>query len=157
MKKSSAVFYTSPGIPVLMIAALLFANESIADPIYKSTNAQGQVIFSDEPPPNAVNVEQIKVQPAPTEAEHRESVERTKRMETRANEMGSARQQRSPQPIGQEPLIPEVQPTGTHSYSNYDNEQRRRRAIARERYEGGVEHRAPVRRAPHAGGGGRGR
>ena len=157
MKKSSAVFYTSQGIPVLMIAALLFANGSIADPIYKSTNAQGQVIFSDEPPPNAVNVEQIKVQPAPTEAEHRKSVERAKRMESRANEMGAARQQRSQQPTGQEPLIPEVQPTGTHSYSNYDNEQRRRRAIARERYEGGVEHRAPVRKAPHVGGGGRGR
>ncbi len=157
MKKSSAVFYTSPGIPVLMIAALLFATGSIADPIYKSTNAQGQVIFSDEPPPNSVNVEQVKVRPAPTEAEHRESVERTKRMETRANEMGTARQQRSRQPIGQEPLIPEVQPTGTHSYSNYDNEQRRRRAIARERYEGGAEHRAPIRKAPHVGGGGRGR
>jgi len=157
MKKLPVVFYMSPGIPVLMIAALLFANGSIADPIYKSTNAQGQVIFSDEPPPNAVNVEQIKVQPAPTEAEHRESVERTKRMETRANEMGTARQGRSQQPTGQEPLIPEVQPSGSHSYGNYDNEQRRRRAIARERYEGGVEHRAPVRRAPHAGGGGRGR
>jgi hypothetical protein len=157
MKKSSAVFYTSPGISVLIIAALLFANGSIADPIYKSTNAQGQVIFSDEPPPNAVNVEQIKVRPAPTEAEHRESVERTKRMETRVNEMGAARRERSQQPSGQVPQIPEVQPTGTHSYSNYDNEQRRRRAIARERYEGGVEHRAPARRAPHAGGGGRGR
>ena len=157
MKKLSTVFYISPGIPALMIAALLFATGSNADPIYKSTNAQGQVIFSDEPPPNAVNVEQVKVQPAPTEAEHRESVERAKRMESRANEMGAARQQRSQPPSGQEPLIPEVQPTGTHSYSNYDNEQRRRRAIARERYEGGVEHRAPARRAPHAGGGGRGR
>ena len=157
MKKSSAVFYTSPGIPVLIIAALLFANESIADPIYKSTNAQGQVIFSDEPPPNAVNVEQIKIQPAPTEAEHRKSVERTKRMESWANEMGEARQQRSQQPTGQAPQVPEVQPGGTHSYSDYDNEQRLRRPIARGRYEGGVERRAPVRKAPHAGGAGRGR
>ena len=157
MKKLSAVFYISPEIPALMFAALLFANEGIAGPIYKSTNAQGEVIFSDEPPPNAANVEQIKVQPAPTEAEHRESVERAKRMESRANEMGAARQQRSQQPSGQEPLIPEVQPTGTHSYSNYDNEQRRRRAIGKEHYKGGVEHRAPARRAPHAGGGGRGR
>ena len=157
MKKSSAVHYTLPVIPVLMIAALFFANGSIADPIYKSTNAQGQVIFSDEPPPNAVNVEQIKVQPAPTEAEHRKSVERAKRMESRANEMGAARRERSQPPTRQEPLIPEVQPSGTHSYSNYDNEQRRRRAIARERYEGGGGYRAPVRKAPHAGGGGRGR
>ena len=140
-----------------MIAALLFTTGSNADPIYRSTNAQGQVIFSDEPPPNAVNVEQIKVRPAPTEAEHRASVERAKRMESRANEMGAARQQRSQQPTGQIPQFPEVQPTGTHSYSNYDNEQRRRRAIARERHEGEVGYRAPARKAPRAGGGGRGR
>lgn len=157
MKKLPVVFYISPGIPALMITALLFANGSIAEPIYKSTNAQGQVIFSDEPPPNAVNVEQIKVQPAPTEAEHRKSIERAKRMESRANEMGAARQQRSQQPTGQAPQVPEVQPGGTHSYSDYDNEQRLRRPIARGRYEGGGEHRAPARKAPHAGGGGRGR
>ena len=157
MKRLSAVFYISPEIPALMIAALLFANGSIAGPIYKSTNAQGEVIFSDEPQPNAVNVEQIKVQPAPTETEHRESVERAKRMESQANEMGAARQERLQQSTGQAPQIPEVQPIGTHSYSDYDNEQRRRRAIARERREGGVDYRAPARKAPHAGGGGRGR
>jgi hypothetical protein len=153
MKKLPAVFYTSPGISVLIVAALLFANTSVAEPIYKSTNAQGQVIFSDEPPPNAVSVEQIEVQPAPTDAEHRESMERIKRMESQANEMGAARRERSPQPA-QVPQTTEEQPVGTHTYSEFDDEQRRQQAIIRKRHEGGV---APARPAPRAGGGGRGR
>ena len=152
MKKLPAVFYMPPGISILMIAALLFATTSVAEPIYKSTNAQGQVIFSDEPPPNAVNVEQIEVQPAPTDAEHRESMERVKRMESQANEMGAARQERSQQSDKPAPQTPEEQPVGTHTYSDYDNA--RRRAIARERFQGGT---APARPAPHVGGGGRGR
>jgi hypothetical protein len=151
MKKLPAVFFTSPGTSVLMIAALLFATTSAAEQIYKSTNAQGQVIFSDEPPPSAVSVEQIEVQPAPTDAEHRESMERLKRMESQASEMGAARQERSVQPTPG-PQITEEQPVGTHMYSDYDNE--RRRAIAREHLQGGA---APARPAPHVGGGGRGR
>ena len=84
MKTLPAVFYTSLKLPVLMIAALLPATASVAEQVYKSTNAQGEVVFSDEPPPDAVNVEQIEIQPAPTEAQHRESVQRAKRMESMA-------------------------------------------------------------------------
>jgi hypothetical protein len=154
MKKLPAVFYTSPGTSILLIAALLFANASVAEKVYKSTNAQGQVIFSDEPPPNAVSVEQIDVQPVPTDAQHRESMERIKRMESQADEMGAARQERSQQPVKPFPQTTAEQPVGTRTYSDYDNEQLRRRAIARERLQGGV---APARPAPYVGGGGRGR
>jgi len=134
-----------------MIAALLFANASVAEQIYKSTNAQGQVIFSDEPPPHAVSVEQIEVQPAPTDTEYRESMERLKRMESQANDMGAARQERSQQPAQPEPQITEEQPVETQTFSEYDDAQRRR-ALARERLPGGV---APARPAPYAAGGGR--
>ena len=153
MKKLPAVFYTSPGTPVLFITALLIVNVSVAGSIYKSTNAQGEVVFSDEPPPNAVNVEQIEMQPAPTEAEHKASVERARRMESQANEMGTARQERSQQPTQAVPKTIEEQPVGSYADGNYNDEQRRRRAIAGERREAGVEHRAPARAAPHAGGG----
>jgi hypothetical protein len=153
MKKLHAVFYTPPGISVLMIAALLFANTSVAEKIYKSTNAQGEVIFSDEPPPNAVNVEQIEVQPAPTDAEHRESMERVKRMESQADEMGAARQGRSQQTAQPVPQSTEEQSVETQTYSEYDDEQRRR-ALARERLPGGA---APARPTPYTGGGGRDR
>lgn len=153
MKKLPTVFYTLPGIPVLLFAALLFTNASIAEPIYRSTNAQGEVIFSDEPPPNAVNVERIEMQPAPTEAEHKESVERARRMESQANEMGAARQERSQQPTQAVPKTIEELPVGSYADGDYNDEQRRRRAIAGERHEAGVEHRAPARAVPHAGGG----
>jgi hypothetical protein len=154
MKKLPAVFHIPPGISILMIAALLFANASVAEKIYKSTNAQGQVIFSDEPPPNAVSVERIEVQPAPTDAEHRESMERAKRMESQANEMGTARQERSQLPVEPVPQATAEQPVGTPTYSDYDDELRRRRAIASERIPGGI---TPVRPAPRVVGTGRGR
>ena len=150
MKRLSAVFYTSPEIPLLMVAALLFANMSVAEPIYKSTNAQGEVVFSDEPPPNAVNVEQVEIQPAPTGAEHRESAERTRRMESMADEMGTARRERAAQPVQAAPETVDEQPDQTYVDGDYNQEQRRRRAIAGERGPG-VEHRAPA--VPHAGGG----
>ena len=154
MKKPSTVFFTSPGTTVLVIAALLVTATSDAGPIYKSTNAQGQVIFSDEPPPSAVNVEQIEVQPVPTDAEHRESMERIRRMESQADEMGAARQERAQQPDRPAPQTLEEQPVGTHTYSDYDDELRRRRIIPGNRIPGGT---TPARPAPHVGGGSRGR
>ncbi len=154
MKKSPAVFYMSLAITVLMVAVFVLANRSIADPVYKSTNAQGEVVFSDEPPPDAVNVEQVEIQPAPTEAEHQESAQRAKRMESVADVMGSARQERASQPVQAAPTTVEEQPVQTYTDGDYSDEQRRRRAIAGKRTPG-VEHRAPVHVAPHAGGGGR--
>jgi hypothetical protein len=153
MQKSPALFYTPLTMPVLLIAALLPANMSVAAQVYKSTNAQGEVVYSDEPPPNAVNVEQVEIQPAPTEAEHREGVERAKRMDSMADEMGTARQERDTQPARGEPQPAAEQPVEVYTNGDYV-EERRRRAIAGERRPH-VEHRVPARAVPHAGGGGR--
>ena len=154
MNKLSSEFFSSPGISLLALAALLFANMSVAEQIYKSVNERGEVVFSDEPPPNAVNVEQIEVQPAPTESQHREGVERTRRMESMADEMESGRRGRSSQPAPAVPQTDEEQAVETYVDGDYADEQRRRRAIAGEQLPR-VEHRAPARAVPHAGGGGR--
>lgn len=154
MKILPAVFYTSLKMPVLMVAASLFAGMSVAEPVYKSTNAQGEVVFSDEPPPDAVNVEQVEIQAAPTEAQHQESVQRAKRMESMADEMGTPRQQRASQPAQAAPKTVEEPTVETYTDGDNDNDLRRRRAIAGE-HRPGVEHRAPAHVAPHATGGGR--
>lgn len=154
MKTVPAVFYTSLKIPVLMVTVLLFAGTGVAEPVYKSTNAKGEVVFSDEPPPDAVNVEQIEIQPAPTEAQHREGVQRARRVESMADEMGAARQDRTSEPVRPAPKNVEEQPVQTYADGDDDNDLRRRHAIAGE-HRPGVEHRAPAHVAPHAAGGGR--
>jgi cell pole-organizing protein PopZ len=82
-------------IPVIVIA--LFASSVIAQPLYKSVNAQGEVTFSDSPPPNAVELEEIQVQPGPSEAQLQESAERVKRIEAQANDLGAANAERTQQ------------------------------------------------------------
>lgn len=153
MNNSPAVFYTPSVIAVLVLSAMLYASPLSAEGIYKSTNAQGEVVFSDEPPPNAVNVEKIEVQPAPTESEHRAAEQRSRRMESMADEMESARQERAPEPAPAGTPAVEEQVTDTYVDGNYAEQQRRRRALAGERHPR-VEHRAPARAVPHAGGGG---
>jgi hypothetical protein len=99
---------------VIFLIFCCLAQGAIAEKIYRSVDKKGEVTFSDEPPPAAVDVEQIEVQPAPTEAEHREGMERMQRMESQANKMGA---ERTPPPPGQFPE--EVQPT--ENFQNYDD------------------------------------
>ena len=153
MKNPPAVFYTSSAISALVLSAMLYAGPLFAEKIYKSTNARGEVVFSDEPPPNAANVEQIEVQPAPTESEHRAAEQRTRTMETMADEMESARRERNPEPAPAGTPAIEEEVTETYVDGNYAEQERRRRALAGDRRPG-VEHRAPARAVPHAGGGG---
>jgi len=138
---------------VFILAVCLFSNGAVAEKIYRSVDEKGEVTFSDEPPPAAVDVEQIEVQPAPTEAEHRESVERVQRMESQANEMGAARAERTPSPPQQ--LPEEVQPTETIQNYNDDLDPYRRdprREVIRDPGERPAQ--MPARRpAAHPGGG----
>jgi hypothetical protein len=147
---------------VFILAICLYSSGAVAEKIYRSVDKQGEVTFSDEPPPTAVDVEQVEVQPAPTEAEHRKSVERVKRMDAQANEMGEARAERALKPPEQ--LPEEVQPTETIQHYDDGNvdpydRARRRETIKNQPGERPVQlpaHR-PAQRPAGPGGGGRGR
>ena len=78
-------------------AVSLFATSSVAQPLYKSVNEQGEVTFSDSPPPNAVEVQEVQVQPGPSEAQQQESIERAKRIESQASDLGVANAERAQQ------------------------------------------------------------
>lgn len=69
----------------------------VAQPLYKSVNEQGEVTFSDTPQPNAVDVQEIQLQPGPSAARQRESTERLKRIESQANDLGAANAERAQQ------------------------------------------------------------
>jgi hypothetical protein len=98
-----------------------------AETLYKSVNDKGEVTFSDNPPENAERVEQIQVQPAPTEQQQRESMDRESRIEEQANELGEASASRAEERAAAEPQeVPEdVEPV--ESYNRvYNHDQNNR-------------------------------
>jgi hypothetical protein len=115
MKHSTRIFFSPLGRTIAILAASLLTTPAIAETVYKSVDKGGEVTFSDEPPANAVNVEKLHVQPAPTESQQHESMERAKRMESQANEMGEASAGRAAQrqPVQQQ-QEQEVQPVETY-------------------------------------------
>ena len=98
------------------------ATTVVAETLYKSVNDKGEVTFSDSPPENADRVEQIQVQPAPTEQQQRESMERESRIKNQANEIGNANASRAEERAAAEPQEkPEVvEPVETYNrvYNN---------------------------------------
>ena len=111
------------------IVISLLTTSVVAQPLYKSVNSQGEVTFSDKPLPNAVEVQEIQVQPGPTEAQQRESTESLRRIESQANDLGTANAERAQQrkdvqqQAQQQTKDNEVQPiTGYNdNYNNYPN------------------------------------
>ena len=97
-----------------------------AETLYKSVNEKGEITFSDSPPENAAHVQQIEVQPAPTEQQQREAMEREKMIEAQANKLGTANAARAQEREQQAPQeIPEVvAPVQTYNRAyNQDNTQ----------------------------------
>ena len=91
---------------VLVLA--LPAATATAQTVYRSVDAHGNVTYSDRPPrANAVNVEEVSVQPGPSDAAQREARERAQRDEAKANEMREAREHRLQQ---QQAAQPAAQP-----------------------------------------------
>jgi Domain of unknown function (DUF4124) len=86
---------------VLVLA--LPAATATAQTIYRSVDAHGNVSYSDQPPRNAVNVEEVGVQPGPSDAAQREARERVQRDQAKANEMREAREQRLQQQQAAQP------------------------------------------------------
>jgi len=74
------------------------SGHALAEKIYESVDAEGEVTFSDEPPSDAGAARQIELQPGPTPAEVQQSRQQLKNMENMANEAGSAGQSQATQP-----------------------------------------------------------
>jgi hypothetical protein len=84
----------------------LLAGTAAAEQIYKSVDAEGNVTFSNEPPAGAVNVDQVKLQPGPSDAAQQAARERVRAQEATASELGEARASRTPQKSEASPDVP---------------------------------------------------
>jgi hypothetical protein len=87
---------------------IMLAGSAAADQIYRSVDAEGNVTFSSQPPAGAVAVDEVNVQPGPSEAEQNAARERMQAQEATANEMGEARASRTMQQSQEEPVEPYV-------------------------------------------------
>ena len=107
---------TYPAKLFFILFACTAANVA-AETLYKSVNEKGEITFSDSPPENAAQVQQIEVQPAPTEQQQREAMEREKMIKAQANELGTANAARAQDRAEQAPQeIPEdVEPVQTYN------------------------------------------
>ena len=107
------------------LVIVLFATGAAAQPLYKSVNDQGEVTFSDRPPPGAVEVQEVQVQPGPSEARQLESAERVKRIQSQADDLGASNAERAQQrkqeqqQAQQKAKETEVQPLATDTNDTY--------------------------------------
>ena len=95
----------------------------------KSVNEKGGTTFSDSPPENAAPVQQTEAQPAPTEQQQRDAMEREKLIEEQAGGPGASNAARAQEHAEQAPHeIPEaVEPVQTYNHGyNQGNPQLQR-------------------------------
>ena len=93
------------------VLLVMVAGTAAAEQIYRSVDAEGNVTFSNQPPADSVTIDQVSVQPGPSDAAQREARERMQRQEAAANELGKANASREQQKPPATPAVPEpVQP-----------------------------------------------
>jgi hypothetical protein len=108
---------------IIFIAFSCAAASVAAETLYKSVNEKGEITFSDNPPENAARVQEIQVQPAPTESQLQEGLEREKRIKAQANEIGTdnAAREQAREEQATEETPPAVEPIESYNRGNYYN------------------------------------
>ena len=155
IKRMDAMIYPAK---IFFIVFSCAAATVAAETLYKSVDDKGEVTFSDTPPENAARVQEIQVQPAPTEQQQRESMETEKRIKQQANELGAANASRAEERAAQAPQeIPEpVEPV--ESYNRvYNNDPRNNNSSTSPGRPVQLPANRPVTRPAPGLGGGRGR
>ena len=74
MTLRSTIIRVLPSLAAVALTTGLSAAAAGADTIYKTIDAQGNVTFSNTPPPPGVEAQQIELSPGPTPAEQRQSL-----------------------------------------------------------------------------------
>ena len=98
--------FTHPVRTFCILVLAFLAGTAAAEQIYKSVDAEGNVTFSSEPPAGAVNVDEVRVQPGPSDAAQQAARERVQAQEATASELGKARASRAPQRPETSPDVP---------------------------------------------------
>jgi len=79
-------FHSLPGLTAITLTTSLLCIPAMAETIYKSVDAEGNVTFSSTPPAG-VEAQQIELQPGPTPAQQQRSLEAEQNLEAQSNEI----------------------------------------------------------------------
>jgi Domain of unknown function (DUF4124) len=79
-------FRVLPCLTIITLAISVLSSPAMAETVYKSVDAEGNVTFSSTPPAG-VEAEQIELQPGPTPAEQQQSLEAEQRLEAQSDEI----------------------------------------------------------------------
>ena len=85
MTLRSTIIRVLPSLAAVALTTGLSAAAAGADTIYKTIDAQGNVTFSNTPPPPGVEAQQIELSPGPTPAEQRQSLRQEQSLEEQSN------------------------------------------------------------------------
>jgi hypothetical protein len=79
-------FRVRPYLTAITLSTSLLCLPALAETIYKSIDAEGNVTFSSTPPAG-VEAQQIELQPGPTPAQQQQSLEAEQNLEAQSNEI----------------------------------------------------------------------
>ena len=101
-------------LTAITLSAAPLLDTAVAETIYKSVDAEGNVTFSNTPPPEGVEAQQLEIEPGPTPAQQQQSIETEQNLETMSNEIPVE----TPAAEQQQPL---VQPTTEYQQDSGDS------------------------------------
>ncbi len=96
-------FHTLPCLTAMTLTITLLCIPAMAETVYKTIDAQGNVSFSNTPPPAGVEAQQIELQPGPTPAQQQQSLEAEQNLEEQSNEIPE--EQPAPEQEQEEPAV----------------------------------------------------
>lgn len=114
---------------ILLIMGSL-PDTAAADTIYKTVDAQGNITFSNTPPPEGANAQQIDLPPGPTPAEEQQGQQQEQQLENTANDLGNGNNAGAPQ--AEQP----VQPASEYPQSTDDVDGEQGTAVVEDGYVG---------------------
>jgi len=95
-------FRVRPYLTAITLSTSLLCIPALAETIYKSIDAEGNVTFSSTPPAG-VETQQIELQAGPTPAQQQQSTEEEQNLETQSNEIPD--EQPAPEQEQEEPAV----------------------------------------------------
>jgi len=105
-----------------LLTTALGSATALADTIYKTIDAQGNVSFSNTPPPAGVEAQQIELSPGPTPAEQQQGVQQEQNLEEQSNAIPD--QESEPAPADEEePFVEPTMNDQEESTESEDNDQ----------------------------------
>ena len=116
-------FRVRPCLTAITLATSLLCIPALAETIYKSIDAEGNVTFSSTPPAG-VDAQQIELQAGPTPAQQQQSTEEEQNLETQSNEMYQETVEENPAEAQEQPEeqpVSEDQPVGEDQQDSGDD------------------------------------